>query len=160
MLPYIHHLVSTPRPVTQRPPKIIDFLDVHFNVHCPCMSQASFGQHLLCMFNNYITVCPGKIKNRKLYFWPIFTCINREFDTGHHIHVKWLPLRVVRSRNSVYFVVRFTLSDERTWVTWQENSIGAVSKSLFTPQPSHIWWYYKNYTQDNIYALCAIEPSC
>ena len=126
MLPYIHHLVCTPRPVTQRSPKIIDFLDVHFNVNCPCMSQASFGQHLLCMFNTYITVCPGKIKNRKLYFWPIFTCINREFDTGHPIHVKWLPLRVVRSRNSVYFVVRFTLSDERTRVTWQENSIGTV----------------------------------
>ena len=26
-------------------------------------------------------------------------------------------------------------------------------------QLSHIWWDYKNYTQDIIYALCAIEPS-
>ena len=41
---------------------------------------------------------------------------------------------------------------------WQENSIGADSKSLLTAQPSHIW--HKNYTQDIIYALCAIEPSC
>ena len=56
------------------------------------------------MFNNYITVCPGNIKNRKLWIWPIFTCINRTFDTGHPIHVNWLPLRVVRSRKSVYFV--------------------------------------------------------
>ena len=112
------------------------------------------------MFNNYITVCPGKIKNRKLYIWPIFTCINRTFDTGHPIHVNWLPLRLVRSRNSVYFVVRFPLSDERTWVTWQENSIGTDSDSLPTAQPRHIWWYNKNYAQDIIYALCAIEPSC
>ena len=112
------------------------------------------------MFIEYITVCPGKIKNRKLYVWPIFTCINWTIDTGHPIHVNWLPLRVVRSRNSVYFVVRFPLSDERTWVTWQENSIGADSESLLTAQPSHIWWYYNNYTQDIIYALCAIVPSC
>ena len=47
-------------------------------------------------------MCPGRIKNRKLYIWPIFTCINRIFDTGYPIHVNWLPLRVVRSRNSVY----------------------------------------------------------
>ena len=102
----------------------------------------------------------GKIKNRKLYIWRTFTCINRIFDTGHPIHVNWLPLRVVRSRNSVYFVVRFPLPDERTWVTWQENSIGADSESLLTAQTSHIWWYHKNYTQDIIYALCAIEPPC
>ena len=102
----------------------------------------------------------GKIKNRKLYIWRIFTCINRIFDTGHPIHVNWLPLRVVRSHNSVYFVVRFPLPDERTWVTWQENSIGADSESLLTAQTSHIWWYHKNYTQDIIYALCAIEPPC
>ena len=112
------------------------------------------------MFNNYITVCHGKIQNRKPYIWPICTCINRAFDTGHPIHVKWLPLRVVRSHNSVYLVVRFTLSDGRTWVTRQENSIGADSESLLVAQPSHIWWEYKNYTQDIIYALCAIEPSC
>ena len=62
--------------------------------------------------------------------------------------------------NSVYFIVRFTLSDERTWATWQENSIGADSESLLVAQPSHIWWYYKNYTQDINYALCAIGPSC
>ena len=80
-----------------------------------------FGQHLLCMFNNYITVCPGRIKNWKLYIWPILTRINRTFDTGHPIHVNWLPLRVSRSRNSVYFVVRLPLSDERTWVTRKFN---------------------------------------
>ena len=107
----------------------------------------------------YHGVSRDKIKNRKLCIWPIFTCINRIFDTGHPIHVNWPPMRVVRSRNSVYFVVRFPISDDRTWVTWQENSI-ADSESLHTAQPSHIWWYYKNYTQDIIYALCAIEASC
>ena len=112
------------------------------------------------MFNHYITVCPGKIKNRKLCIWPIFTCINRTFDSGHPIRVNWLPLRVVRSRKSDYFVVRFFLSDELTWVTCQGNSIEAVSESLLAAQPSHIWWYYRNYIQDIIYALCAIEPSC
>ena len=103
---------------------------------------------------------PVKVKNRKLYIWPIFTCINRTFDIGHPIHVNWLPLRVLRSRNNVYFIVRFPLSDERTWATWQENSIEADSESLLVAQPSHIWWYYKNYTQVIIYAFCAIEPSC
>ena len=112
------------------------------------------------MFDIYITVCPGKIKNRKQYIWPIFTCINRTFDTGHPIHVNWLPLCVVRSRNSVCFVVRFALSYERNWGTWQENSIGADSESLLVAQPSHIWWDYKTYTQDIIYALCAFETSC
>ena len=112
------------------------------------------------MFNNYITVCHGKIKNSKPYIWPFFTCINRAFDNGHPIHVKWLPLHVVRSRNSVYFFVRFTLSDGRTWATRQENSIGADSESLLVAQPSHIWWDYKNYTKDIIYAFCAVEPSC
>ena len=136
------------------------FFLVHFNVHCRCISQSSFGQHLLCMFNNYITLCPWKIKNKKLHIWPIFTCINRTFGTGNPIHVNWFPLRIVRSCNSVYFVVRFPLSDERTWVTWQEKSIEADSESLLTAQPSHIQWYYKNYTQDIIYALCANEPSC
>ena len=102
------------------------------------------------MFNNYVMVCPGKIKNRKLCIWPTFTCINRTFDTGHPIHVNWLPLRVVRSCNSVYFIVSFPISDEHTWVTWQENSIGADSESLRTAQPSHIWWYYKNHKQDII----------
>ena len=97
-------------------------------------------------------MCHGKIKNRKLYIWPIFT-------TGHPIHVNWLSLRVVRSRNSVYFVVRILLSDERNWVTWQENSIGTGSKSLLTAQPDHIWWDYKNFTQDIIHALFAIKPS-
>ena len=100
------------------------------------------------------------VSGENLYIWSIFTRINRTIDTGHPIHVNWLPLRVVRSRNSVYFIVRFPLFDERTWVTWQENSIGANSESLLTAQPSHIWWYYKNYTQDIIYVLCAIEPSC
>ena len=82
--------------------EIIDFLEVHFNLHCRCIQQFSFDQHHLCMFKNYITVCPEKIKNRKLCIWPIFTCINRTFDTSYPIHVNWLPLRVVRSRNSVY----------------------------------------------------------
>ena len=105
-------------------------------------------------------MCPGKIKNRKLCIWPVFTCINRTFDTGHPIHVNRLPLGVVRSQNSVYFVVRFPISDELTWVTWQENSIGADSESRLTAQSSHIWQYYKKYTQDIIYTLYAIEPSC
>ena len=138
----------------------MDFLEVYFNEHCRCISQSSFGQHHLCMFNNYITVCTGKIKNRKPCIWQMFTCINRIFDIGHPIHVNWLPLRVVRSSNSVYFVVRLPISNERTWVTWQENSIGADSEWLLTAQPRHIWWFYKNYTQDIIYAFCAIEPSC
>ena len=90
------------------------------------------------MLNNYITVCLGKNKNGKLYIWPIFTCINRTFDSIHPIHINWLTLRAVRSRNSVYFAVRFTLSAKH----------------------SHIWWDFKNYTQNIIYALCAIEPSC
>ena len=112
------------------------------------------------MFNNYITVCQGKIKNRKLHIWPIFTCVTKTFDTSHPIHVNWLLLRVVRSRNSVYFVVRFPLSDERNWVTWQENSIGTTgSESLLTAQPNHIWWDYKNFTQDIIHELFAIKPS-
>ena len=104
-------------------------------------------------------MCPGRIKNRKLYIWPIFTCVYRTFDTGHSINVNWLPLRVVRPRNSVYFVVHIPLSVERTWVTSQENSIQADGESLITAQPSHILWDYKNYTQYIIYALCAIEPS-
>ena len=99
------------------------------------------------------------MKKRKLHIWPIFTCVNMTFDTGHPIHVNWLPLRVVRSRNSVYFVVRFPLSDECTWVSWQENSIRADSESLLTAQPSHIWRDYKKFTHDIIYALCVIEPS-
>ena len=99
-------------------------LEIHFNVQCPCISQSSFDQHLLCIFSNDIMMCRGRIKNRKLYIWPIFTCVDRTFDTGHSIHVNWLPLRGVCSRNSVYFVVRFPLSDERSWATWQENSIG------------------------------------
>ena len=99
-------------------------------------------------------------QKQKTVYLTNFTCINRTFDTGHPIHVNWLPLRVVRSRNSVYFVVRFTLSDERNWVNWQENSMGADSESLFVAQPSHIWSDYKNYTWDIIYALCAIESSC
>ena len=107
-----------------------------------------------------ISQCVPKIKNRKLYIWPLFTCINKTFDTGHLIHVTWLPLRVVRPRKSVYFFVRFSLSDERTWVSSQENSIGADSESLLTAQPSHIWWDYKNYTRDIFYAYCDIEPSC
>ena len=86
--------------------------------------------------------------------------VNRTFDTGRPIHVNWLPLRVVHSCNSAYFVVRFPLSDEHTWVSWQEHSIGADSESLLTAQPSHIWREYKNFTQDIIYALCTIEPSC
>ena len=80
----------------------------------------------------------------------MFTCMNRTYDTGHPIHVNWLPLRVVRSCNSVYFVVRSPLSDGSTWVTWQENSIGTDSP---------ICWDYKNGTQDIIHALCAIKPS-
>ena len=105
-------------------------------------------------------MCLGRIKNRKLYIWPIFTCVNRTFGTGHSIHVNWLPLRVVRSRNSVNFIVHFPQSDERTWATWQENAIGADSESLLTAQPSHIWWDYNNSTQDIICALCAIETAC
>ena len=112
------------------------------------------------MFNNYITVCPGKSQKQKLCIWPIFTCINRTFDTGQPIHVNWFPLRGVGSRSSVYFVVRFSISDERTWVTWQENPIGADSELLPRAHPSHIWWCYKNYTQDIVYARCAIEQSC
>ena len=52
----------------QRAPKIIDFLEVHLNVHCRCILQSSFGQHLICMFNNCITVCPGKIKKEKTVY--------------------------------------------------------------------------------------------
>ena len=98
-------------------------------------------------------------EKQKLYIWPIFTWINRTFDTGHPINANWLSLRDVRSRNSVYFVVRFPLSDERTWVTWHENSI-CVDNESFTAQPSHISRDYTNHTQDIIYALCDIEPSC
>ena len=105
-------------------------------------------------------MCPGRMKNRKVYIWPRFTCVNRSFDTGHPIHVNWLPLRVVRSRNSVYFVVRFPLSYERTLVSWPANLIGADSDLLLTAQPSHIWPDYNNFPQDIIYALCAIGPSC
>ena len=70
------------------------------------------------------------MKKKKNNIWPIFTCINWTFDTGHPIHVNWLPLRAVRSRNSVYFIVRFPLSDERTWVSCQKNSIGANNESV------------------------------
>ena len=114
------------------------------------------------MFNNYITVCHGRTKkNRKVYIWSIFIRMNRKFDTGDPIHR--IPLRVVRSRNSVYFVVRFPLSEERNvhgcLDTKRESSIGDDSESLLAARPSHIWWDYKNYAQDIIYALCAIEPS-
>ena len=144
----------------QRAPKIIDFLEVHFNVHCRCISQSPFGQLLLCTFNYYIMMCSGRMENIKLYIWPIFTCVNRTFDAGYPVHVSLLPLCFVRSRNSVYFLVRFPLSDERTWVARQENSIGADGESLLTTQPSHIWWDYKIYTRYLIYAFSAIQPSC
>ena len=105
-------------------------------------------------------MCSGRIKNIKLYIWPIFTCVNRTFDTGYPVHVSLLPLCFVRSRNSFYFLVRSPLSDERTWVARQENPIGADGESLLTTQPSHIWWDYKIYTRYLIYAFCAIQPSC
>ena len=127
-----------------------DFLEVHFNVHCGCISQSSFGQLLLCTFNYYIMMCSWRIKNMKLYIWPIFTCVNRTFDTGYPVHVSLLPLWFVRSRNSVYFFVRFPLSDERTWVARQENSIGADGESLPTTQPSYISWDYK-FTHDTLF---------
>ena len=99
-------------------------------------------------------------KNIKLYIWPLFTCVNRTFDTDYPVYVSLLPLCFVRSRNSVYFLVRFPLSDERTWVARQENSVGADGESLLTTQPSHIWWDYKIYTRYLIYAFSAIQPSC
>ena len=105
-------------------------------------------------------MCSGRIKNIKLYIWPIFTCVNRTFDTGYPVYISLLPLCFVRSRNSVYFLVRFPLSDERTWVARQENSIGADGESLLTTQPSHIWWDYKIYTRYLIYAFSAIQPCC
>ena len=111
-----------------------------------------FRSSFYCTLSLYITVL--------LWSAPIFTCINRTFHTGHPINVNWLPLHVVRSHNSVYFAVHFTLSYERNWGTWQENPIGADSQSLLVAQPSHIWWDYKTYIQDIIYALCAIETSC
>ena len=92
-------------------------------------------------------MCSGRIKNIKLYIWPIFNSVNRTFDTGYPVHVNLLPLCFVRSCNSVYFLVRFPLSDQRTWVARQENSIGADYESLLTTQPSHIWWDYKIYTR-------------
>ena len=101
----------------------------------------------------------GRIKNIKLYIWPKFTCVNMTFHTGYPVHVSLLPSCFVRSRNSVYFLVRFPLSDERIWVAQQENSIGADGESLLTTQPSHIWWEYKIYTLYLIYAFSAIQPS-
>ena len=86
----------------------------------------------------------------------MFTCANRTFDTGYLVHVSLLPLCFVRSGNSVYFLVRFPLSDERTWVARQENSIGADGESLLTRQTSHICWDYKIYTRYLIYAFSAI----
>ena len=105
-------------------------------------------------------MCSGGIKNIKLYIWPIFTCVNRIFDTGYPVHVSLLPLCFVRSCNSVHFLLLFPLSDERTWVARQENSIGADGESLLTTQPSHIWWDYKIYTRYLIYAFSAVQPSC
>ena len=102
----------------------------------------------------------GKVNTIKLYIWPIFTCVNRIFDTGYPVYGSLLPLCFVRSHNSVYFLVRFPLSDERTRVTRQENSIGADGESLLTTQPSHIWWDYKIYPRYLIYAFSAIQPSC
>ena len=105
-------------------------------------------------------MCSGRIKNTKLSIWPIFTCVNRTFDTGYPVCVSLLPLCFVRSRKSVHFLVRFPLSDERTWVARQEYSIGADGESLLTTQPSHICWDYKIYTRYLIYAFSAIQPSC
>ena len=103
---------------------------------------------------------PPIVSTFNAYIWPLFTCVNRTFDSSQPIHVNWLPLHAVHSRNSVYFVVHFPLSDECTWVSWQGNTIGADSESLLTAQPSDIWGDYKNFTKDIIYALCAIEQSC
>ena len=102
-----------------------------------CISNSSFNQQLLCMFDNYITACPEIIKNRKLHIWPVFTCVNRIFDIGHPIHVRLLPLRIVCSRNSVYIAVRFPLSDERTWVARQA------------------WWRHQMETFSALLAICA-----
>ena len=113
-----------------------------------------------CACLTIISLCaPGEWKTGNC-IWTIFTRVNMIFDTRHPIHRNGLPLRVVRSWNNVYFIVRFPLSDESTWVNWQKNSIGTDSESLLTAQPSHIRRNYNNFTLDIIYALCAIAPSC
>ena len=59
------------------------------------------------------------------------------FDIGHPIHVSFLPFRVACSHNSVYFVVRFSLPDERTWVARQA------------------WWRHQMETFSALLAICA-----
>ena len=123
------------RPITRRAPKISDFLGSHLMYISIVWSQSSFGQHLLCIFNNYITMCPGRII-RKLYIWLMFTWVKRTFDTGNPNRVTWLLVRFMHFRTSVYFLAHFTLSDERTCVTRQENSIGADGESSSRHNPA------------------------
>ena len=65
---------------------------------CIVWSQSSFGQHLLCIFNNYTTMCLGRIKHRKLYIWSMFTWVKRSFGTANPNRVTWLPVRFMHQR--------------------------------------------------------------
>ena len=38
--------------------------------------NSPFCQRFLCMSNNNIAMLLGRINQRKLYIWPIFTCVN------------------------------------------------------------------------------------
>ena len=129
---------------------------MHFNVHCRCIFQSSFGQHLLCMFNNYITMSPGRIKNWGLYFGQYLPAVRGQLAPV----IPSTSVACCALAPLWQFVVHFPQSDERTWVTWQENAIEADSESFLMEQPSHIWWDYKNSTQDIICAICAIKTAC
>ena len=50
---------------------------IKYTVHWLYCSGCWF--HLGSAYLHIITLCPVKIKNRKLYIWPIFTCINSTF---------------------------------------------------------------------------------
>ena len=109
------------------------------------------------MFNNYITVCPERMKNKKHHIWPIFTCVNRTFDTGHPIHVKLTSVACCAPAQTCLFRCKFPLSDERSWVSWQESSKGVDSESLLTAQPSH-GWMYDNITLHSLCYLARVMP--
>ena len=79
------------------------------------LSESSFGQHLLCIFNSYITMFPGGIKAQKLYIWPMFTWVNKKFVTDNPSQVCLLTARFVRWRNGVYNFVCSPVSNERTY---------------------------------------------
>ena len=158
----IHPNLYTSRPITRRAPKISDFPGDRFNVHCHCIIAVLLWSILskYYIFNYYITMCPGRDKHRKLYIWSNIPELRGHLTKENPNQVSRLPMRFMRLCASVYFLVYFPLSDERTCVTRQGNSIAAGGESFLMAQPSHIWWGVKDCSKYIIHSLCSIKTPC